>query len=71
MASLTLPAAREFAQFGIRVLAIAPGIMLTPMMLTLPEELQQSLRASVPALNAWETLLSSRRWCGTSWRINI
>jgi len=48
VAGLTLPAAREFAQFGIRVMAIAPGIMLTPMLLSLPEEVQQSLGASVP-----------------------
>lgn len=45
---LTLPAARELAQFGIRVLAIAPGIFLTPMLLGLSEEVQQSLAASVP-----------------------
>jgi NAD(P)-dependent dehydrogenase (short-subunit alcohol dehydrogenase family) len=48
IAALTLPAAREFAQFGIRVMAIAPGIMLTPMLTSLPEEVQQSLGASVP-----------------------
>ena len=48
VAALTLPAAREFAQFGIRVMAIAPGIILTPMLLGLPEEVQQSLGASVP-----------------------
>ncbi|MEX2128070.1 MAG: SDR family NAD(P)-dependent oxidoreductase [Xanthobacteraceae bacterium] len=46
--SLTLPAAREFAQFGIRVNAIAPGIFATPMLAALPEEAQQSLAASVP-----------------------
>lgn len=45
---LTLPAARELAQFGIRVLAIAPGIFLTPMLLGLSEEVQRSLAASVP-----------------------
>jgi NAD(P)-dependent dehydrogenase (short-subunit alcohol dehydrogenase family) len=45
--SLTLPAAREFAQFGIRVNAIAPGIFQTPMMGNLPEEAQKSLAASV------------------------
>jgi NAD(P)-dependent dehydrogenase (short-subunit alcohol dehydrogenase family) len=45
---LTLPAARELAQFGIRVLAIAPGIFLTPMLLGLTEEVQRSLAASVP-----------------------
>jgi NAD(P)-dependent dehydrogenase (short-subunit alcohol dehydrogenase family) len=48
VASLTLPAAREFAQFGIRVCAIAPGIFGTPMMQAMPEEVQQALAASVP-----------------------
>jgi NAD(P)-dependent dehydrogenase (short-subunit alcohol dehydrogenase family) len=46
--ALTLPAARELAQSGIRVLAIAPGIFLTPMLLGLSEEVQKSLAASVP-----------------------
>ena len=45
---LTLPAARELAQFGIRVCTIAPGIFLTPMLLGLSDEVQQSLAASVP-----------------------
>jgi NAD(P)-dependent dehydrogenase (short-subunit alcohol dehydrogenase family) len=48
VAALTLPAAREFAQFGIRVLAIAPGIFGTPMLRALPEPAQQSLGAAVP-----------------------
>ena len=48
VAALTLPAAREFAQFGIRVLAIAPGIFHTPMLMGLPQEAQDSLGASVP-----------------------
>jgi NAD(P)-dependent dehydrogenase (short-subunit alcohol dehydrogenase family) len=48
VAALTLPAAREFAQFGIRVLAIAPGIFGTPMLTNLPQETQDSLGASVP-----------------------
>jgi NAD(P)-dependent dehydrogenase (short-subunit alcohol dehydrogenase family) len=48
VAALTLPAAREFAQFGIRVDAIAPGIFHTPMLFALPEEAQKSLAASVP-----------------------
>jgi NAD(P)-dependent dehydrogenase (short-subunit alcohol dehydrogenase family) len=46
--SLMLPAAREFAQFGIRVNAIAPGIFETPMLRALPEAAQQSLAESVP-----------------------
>jgi NAD(P)-dependent dehydrogenase (short-subunit alcohol dehydrogenase family) len=45
---LILPAAREFAQFGIRVTGIAPGIFSTPMLHALPEAAQASLAASVP-----------------------
>src|SRR5262249_50865501 len=48
IAALTLPAAREFAQFGIRVNAIAPGIFHTPMLMALPEEAQKNLAAAVP-----------------------
>lgn len=48
IAALTMPAARELAQFGIRVMAIAPGIFATPMLRALPEEVQSSLAASVP-----------------------
>ncbi len=48
VAALVMPAAREFAQFGIRVNAIAPGIFHTPMLFALPEEAQKSLAASVP-----------------------
>ncbi|WP_099864852.1 SDR family NAD(P)-dependent oxidoreductase [Pararhizobium haloflavum] len=46
--ALTLPAAREFAQIGVRVCTIAPGIFETPMLLGLPEAAQKSLGASVP-----------------------
>lgn len=45
VASLTLPAARELARFGIRVVAIAPGIFATPMMDGMPEQVRQSLEA--------------------------
>ena len=48
IASMTLPIARELAQFGIRVATIAPGLFMTPMMRTLPEEVQLSLAKSVP-----------------------
>lgn len=48
VAALTLPAAREFAQFGIRVMTVAPGIFTTPMLAALPQEAQESLGASVP-----------------------
>lgn len=46
--SLTLPAAREFSRFGIRVLAIAPGLFLTPLLEELPEETREALGASIP-----------------------
>jgi NAD(P)-dependent dehydrogenase (short-subunit alcohol dehydrogenase family) len=45
---LTLPAAREFASSGIRVCAIAPGTFETPMLGSLSQEVQDSLRAAVP-----------------------
>jgi NAD(P)-dependent dehydrogenase (short-subunit alcohol dehydrogenase family) len=48
VAALTLPAAREFARHGIRVVTIAPGIFETPMLRGLPDSVQQSLGASVP-----------------------
>ncbi len=48
IAALTMPAAREFAQFGIRVLAIAPGLFMTPLLGELPEDIQQSLGAAIP-----------------------
>ena len=46
--SLTLPAAREFAQFGIRVNAIAPGLFETPLLQGLSDEAKASLSASIP-----------------------
>jgi NAD(P)-dependent dehydrogenase (short-subunit alcohol dehydrogenase family) len=46
--SMTLPIARELAQFGIRVNAIAPGLFLTPLLLSLPEEARASLGRSIP-----------------------
>jgi NAD(P)-dependent dehydrogenase (short-subunit alcohol dehydrogenase family) len=48
VASLTLPAARELARQGIRVVAIAPGIFDTPMMASLPEPVRQSLAEQAP-----------------------
>jgi len=46
--AMTLPLARELARFGVRVVTIAPGIMATPMLLAMPDEVQASLGASVP-----------------------
>jgi NAD(P)-dependent dehydrogenase (short-subunit alcohol dehydrogenase family) len=45
---MTLPAARELARVGVRVVTIAPGLFRTPMLEGLPAEAQQSLAAGVP-----------------------
>ena len=46
--ALTLPLARDLAQFGVRVCTIAPGLFLTPLMAELPQAVQASLAASIP-----------------------
>ena len=48
IASLTLPAARELARIGVRVMTIAPGIFETPMMAGMTEAVRSSLCADVP-----------------------
>jgi NAD(P)-dependent dehydrogenase (short-subunit alcohol dehydrogenase family) len=45
---MTLPIARDLAKSGIRNMTIAPGIFGTPMLFTMPDEVQQALAASVP-----------------------
>ena len=45
---MTLPIARDLSSLGIRVCTIAPGLFLTPMMMSLPAEAQKSLGAQVP-----------------------
>jgi NAD(P)-dependent dehydrogenase (short-subunit alcohol dehydrogenase family) len=45
---MTLPLARDLAQWGIRVMTVAPGLFRTPLMEQLPAEVQQSLAASIP-----------------------
>ncbi len=45
---LTLPAARDLAQYGIRVVTIAPGIVETPMLATVSDEFRAGLAAGVP-----------------------
>lgn len=45
---LTLPMARDLSRSGVRVLTIAPGLFMTPMMKGLPEDVQRSLGAQVP-----------------------
>jgi len=48
VAGMTLPIAREFAEYGIRVMTIAPGIFRTPMLEALPENVQEALGKMVP-----------------------
>jgi NAD(P)-dependent dehydrogenase (short-subunit alcohol dehydrogenase family) len=48
VASMTLPVARDLSRDGIRVVTIMPGLFLTPMFDSLPEEARKSLAASVP-----------------------
>ncbi len=48
VAGMALPIAREFARIGVRVMTIAPGIFMTPMMEGMPEKVRQSLAAQVP-----------------------
>ena len=48
LVGMTLPMARDLAQHGIRVCTIAPGLFATPLLMELPEPVQQSLAASIP-----------------------
>jgi NAD(P)-dependent dehydrogenase (short-subunit alcohol dehydrogenase family) len=48
VASLTLPAARELARFGIRVVSIAPGVFETSMMAGAPDPVRESLASQIP-----------------------
>lgn len=45
---MTLPIARELARSGVRIMTIAPGLMKTPLLASLPEDVQESLGRSVP-----------------------
>jgi NAD(P)-dependent dehydrogenase (short-subunit alcohol dehydrogenase family) len=48
LVGMTLPLARDLAQFGVRVVTIAPGLFRTPLMEGLPPPVQESLAASIP-----------------------
>ena len=48
IAGMTLPIARDLARSGVRVMAIAPGIFGTPMLRSLPKDVQDGLAADVP-----------------------
>ncbi|MSP83867.1 MAG: SDR family NAD(P)-dependent oxidoreductase [Alphaproteobacteria bacterium] len=63
LVGLTLPAARDLARSGIRVVTIAPGLVATPMMLTLPPDIQKSLTDAVPFPNRLVTQDEVARLC--------
>jgi NAD(P)-dependent dehydrogenase (short-subunit alcohol dehydrogenase family) len=46
--AMTLPLARDLAQHGIRVMTVAPGLFSTPLMKSLPQDIQDALGASIP-----------------------
>lgn len=48
VAAMTLPAARELARHGIRVVSLAPGVFDTPMMQGMPDEVRNSIAATIP-----------------------
>jgi NAD(P)-dependent dehydrogenase (short-subunit alcohol dehydrogenase family) len=48
---MTLPIAREFAEYGLRIATIAPGLFETPLLMALPEKVQVSLGKMVPFPN--------------------
>ena len=60
--AMTLPIARELAQFGIRVLTIAPGLFLTPLLANLPQEAQGSLAAWIPFPRRLGRPMNLPRW---------
>lgn len=65
IAAMALPAAREFARFGIRVNTIAPGIFRTPLLGELPEEVQKGIAAAIPfpaRLGTPEEFAATVRW---------
>ncbi len=45
---MMLPAAREFAKIGIRVMTVAPGLIGTPLLLNMPQEVQDNLAGQIP-----------------------
>ena len=68
---MTLPAARDLAQFGIRVVTIAPGIIDTPMLAGIAEEFRTALAAGVPFPSAARAARRVRRsWCWRSPRLD-
>ena len=65
---MTLPAARDLSQYGIRVNTIAPGLFDTPLLGALPEEARQKLGAGVPYPQRLGRPPSTRSWPATSSR---
>ena len=64
---MTLPIARDLARSGIRNMTIAPGIFGTPMLFTMPQEVQDALAASVPFPAASASPRTMPSWSNISW----
>ena len=66
--SMTLPAARELAQFGIRVLTIAPGLFLTPSWRSFPPQFRTAWQRRSRFRSDWATRPNSRSfyWAASS-----
>ena len=65
---MTLPAAREFARFGVRVMTIAPGLFHTPMVEGLPPDVQRSLGEGIPFPQRLGSPTNTPRWSSISCR---
>jgi NAD(P)-dependent dehydrogenase (short-subunit alcohol dehydrogenase family) len=65
---MTLPAARDLSQYGIRVNTIAPGLFDTPLLAALPQEARDKLGAGVPSPSDWGSRGSTPSWPATSSR---
>jgi NAD(P)-dependent dehydrogenase (short-subunit alcohol dehydrogenase family) len=63
---MTLPIARDLARNGIRVMTIAPGIFGTPMLFSMPQEVQDALAASVPFPSRLGRQPNTPSWCTKS-----
>ena len=63
---MTLPVARELVRYGIRVMTIAPGIFLTPLLESLPKKAFDALGREVPFPSGWGIPMNSRCWSRAS-----
>ncbi len=63
---MTLAIARDLARDGVRCMTIAPGLFETPMLMGMPQEVQDALGRMVPFPRVWAARPSTRSWCTPS-----